>query len=448
MQNLANCLLMELKEKIQAITAEIQHQFLIDNTPWVIGYSGGKDSTAVLQLVLYALWRLPKENLNKEVHILSNDTLVENPTIVQYIDEQLDLIKKTGRKKLFFHYPNHFQVAKVVPKIEDRFWINLIGKGYPAPNRWFRWCTQRMKINPTNDYILEQVSKHGKAIVVLGSRKAESNNRAKSMAKYDLEEISGQKFKKHVLPNSWMYSPISELTTEEVWAYLMSVPSFWGGDNKRLITMYRNASDNSGECPLVIDTSTSSCGNSRFGCWVCTVVKHDKSMENLIDNGEEWMVPLLEFRDELVDIRNDDSNRMLKSRTNTDRLGPFKFEIRAMLLEKVLNIEKLTNLEVISRQELAAIQLQWNYDGCFEYSVTDIYKRVKNQMLMLDNKKQQEKEQEELQLLKEVAGHHKVDPNHIRELMVTEKEYVTFLKRRNILDDIQKKIERFTTEIE
>ncbi len=437
---------MDLNDKIKLITKEIQEQFVSDDTPWVIGYSGGKDSTALLQLILYALWKLPKEKIQKEVHVLSNDTLVENPAIVKYIDEQLELIKKAGRDKVFTHSKELFQVAKVVPKIEDRFWINLIGKGYPAPNRWFRWCTQRMKINPTNDYILEQVSKHGKAIVVLGSRKAESVNRAISLEKYNLEEISGQKFKRHTMPNSWMYSPISDLTTEEVWQYLMQVPSFWGGDNKRLITMYRNASENSGECPLVIDTSTSSCGNSRFGCWVCTVVKRDKSMENLIDNGEEWMIPLLEFRDMLAELRNNEEARMKVGRDNKEKLGPFLFKTRAELLEKVFQIENLTNLEVISKQELAAIQLQWHYDGCFDFHVADIYKKVKGKSLMLDNKKKIEKEQEELHLLNKVAQKHSVKADHIRELMVTEKEYATFLKRRNILDDIQKKVERFAME--
>jgi len=437
---------MDLVDKVKIIIKEIQDQFTVDDTPWVVGYSGGKDSTALLQLIMYALLKLPKEKLNKELHILSNDTLVENPTIVNYIDNQLELIEKNGKNKLFTHNKNLFQVKKVIPKIEDRFWINLIGKGYPAPNRWFRWCTQRMKINPTNDYILEQVSKHGKAVVVLGSRKAESSNRSKSLEKYNLESIAGQKFKKHTLPNSWMYAPISDLSTEEVWQYLMQVPSFWNGDNKKLITMYRNASDGATECPLVIDTSTSSCGNSRFGCWVCTVVSRDKSMENLIDNGEEWMYPLLSFRDYLLEARNNDDNRMPKSRVNTDRLGPFKFEIRAELLEKVLEIENETKLEIISRQELAAIQLQWNYDGCFEYFVADIYKKVKNKPIMLDNKKQLEKEQEELKLLTKVSKAHKVNPNHIRELMVTEKEYATFLRRRNILDDIQKKIEKFVSE--
>ncbi|MCU0447014.1 MAG: DNA phosphorothioation system sulfurtransferase DndC [Microscillaceae bacterium] len=441
---------MTLAEKIKTITEEIQHQFLADDTPWVVGYSGGKDSTAVVQLIMYALMKLPKEQLKKEIHILSNDTLVENPTIVNYIDQQLKLIDLAGKSKLYVHKPNHFQVKKVIPKIEDRFWINLIGKGYPSPNRWFRWCTDRMKINPTNDYILQQVSKYGKAIIVLGARKTESANRAKSMEKYNLDDITqnGSKFRKHSLPNAWVYAPINELTTEEVWTYLMQVPSFWGGDNKKLITMYRNASDGANECPLVIDTSTSSCGNSRFGCWVCTVVKKDKSMENLIESGEEWMIPMLDFRNYLAEVRDDETKRMKKSRDNKDRLGPFTFETRAELLQKLLEIEVKTNLEIISKQELSAIHLQWNYDGCFEYNVGEIYLKIKNKMLMLDNRQLQEKEKEELELLREVAEVHQVNADHIRTLLLTEKEYVTFLRRSNVLIDIQRKIEGFVKENE
>lgn len=440
---------MDLPEKIKLITKEIQNQFMADDTPWVIGYSGGKDSTAVLQLVLYALWKLPKEKLNKELHVLSSDTLVENPTIVNYIDEQLEKIRRQTKDKLFSHAKHLFQVEKALPKIEDRFWINLLGKGYPAPNRWFRWCTQRLKINPTNDYILRQVSKHGKAIVVLGSRKAESSTRAKTLGKYDLESIAGQKFKKHTLPNSWCYAPISDLTTQEVWQYLMQVPSFWGGDNKRLVAMYRNASENSAECPLVIDTSTSSCGNSRFGCWVCTVVARDKSMENLIDNGEDWMLPLLEFRDLLRRYSDDPAKRMPQSRTGKPNTpGPFLFEVRAELLQRVLEIEQVTNLEVISTQELAAIQLQWNYDGSFDYEVADIYQHVKGDSIMIESKKQTQKEQEELELLREVAKDYGVEANHIRELMVAEKEFMTNSGRKNIIDDIHKKVEKFAKELQ
>ena len=442
---------MNLADKIKDITQEIQQQYLIDDAPWVIGYSGGKDSTTILQLVMYALARLPKEQLTKEVHVLTNDTLVENPTVVAYVDEQMKLIDHIGKTKLFAHNPNLFQTVKVVPKIEDRFWINMIGKGYPPPSRWFRWCTERMKINPANDYIKKQVGLHGRVILILGTRKAESANRSQSMEKYDLEEITGNKLRKHTLPNSWMYAPIVDLTTPEVWQYLMAVPSFWNGDNKKLVAMYRNASDSSTECPLVVDTSTPSCGNSRFGCWVCTVVSRDKSMENLVENGEDWMLSLLEFRDYLNDVRYDPDKRMNKKRNGKlsaeDSLGPFTFEVRAELLEKLFRVEEETGLEVISKQELAAIQSQWRLDGGYAHNVPNIYFKVKQKRIaMIDTEKDEKRQWEEFELLADVAKENDVEANHVLQLLAIEKEYAPYLRRGGIFNELQKKIEIFTNE--
>src|SRR5438105_2543506 len=239
---------------IEKITDEIITQYLDDDRPWIVGFSGGKDSTTLLQLVFYALQQLSKKDWHKEVHVLCNDTLVENPAVVRYIDDTLDKIRGAGE-----HYGFPMQVAKVTPALADSFWINLIGKGYPSPNRFFRWCTERMKINPTNEYIKRQVGEHGEAIILLGTRKAESGNRAASMAQY---ERKGKRLRKHSLPGVYVYAPIANLADPHIWAYLLQVPSPWGGDNRKLFTLYRNASG--GECPLVIDTSTPSCGNSRF----------------------------------------------------------------------------------------------------------------------------------------------------------------------------------------
>uniref|UniRef100_UPI0025F8E0B3 DNA phosphorothioation system sulfurtransferase DndC n=1 Tax=uncultured Thiodictyon sp. TaxID=1846217 RepID=UPI0025F8E0B3 len=74
----------------------------------------------------------------------------------------------------------------------------------------------------------------------------------------------------------------------------------WGYDNRELLGMYAGASAD-GECPLVVDTSTPSCGDSRLGCWVCTLVEQDKSMAAMIQNDQEkeWMMPLLDLRNAL-----------------------------------------------------------------------------------------------------------------------------------------------------
>lgn len=131
--------------KFARLEAEIVEQYLEDDRVWVVGFSGGKDSTTLLQLVFYALQSLPKEKLHKEIHILCNDTLVENPAVVRFIDDTLDRIRAAGEA---LGLP--VKVAKVTPTLADSFWVNLIGKGCPSPNHFFRWCAERMKINPTS----------------------------------------------------------------------------------------------------------------------------------------------------------------------------------------------------------------------------------------------------------------------------------------------------------
>src|ERR1700744_275373 len=115
--------------------------------------------------------------------------------------------------------------------------------------------------------------------------------------------IKGSSLSRHSsLHNAFVYAPIEALSTDDVWTYLLQNPSPWGNDNRDLVTLYRNAQ--AGECPLVVDTTTPSCGNSRFGCWVCTVVNRDASMEAMVENGEEWLEPLLEFRNRLSALQD------------------------------------------------------------------------------------------------------------------------------------------------
>ncbi len=434
----ANQVLSQILVLKKTIQEEIQELYLDNSTPWVIGFSGGKDSTAVLQLIFDALSQLPASQLTKELHVLSNDTLVENPNVVKFLDTQLFLIKEYGKNKLFAHEPNLFHVAKSTPKLGDTFWLNLIGKGYPSPNQWFRWCTERMKIKPTSAYIVDVVNDQGEAIIVLGTRKAESSNRAKSIQKY---EIPGLKLRRHTLPNAYVYAPIVEMSNQEVWAYLMNHPNSWGADNKELLSLYRSASDIM-ECPLVVDDTTPSCGNSRFGCWVCTVVQKDRSMSHMIENGEEWMGPMLIFRNWLYDIRNDKTKRQQKRRNGEKGLGPFSIETRKEILERLLGVEQEVEMPLISKDELIAIQYQWNYDGYFDASVAEIYSRVKGGNDMSPKEKDKTK-QEELMLLEESCAKYDVKAGHIQELMELEKAQRVHLRRHNIHRDIKEKIEKF-----
>lgn len=360
---------------LQQIQREILEQYQEDdgNIPWIIGFSGGKDSTMLLQMVWYALRNDLAALRQRSIHIVCNNTLVENPKILRYTDGVLKKIEKAAAEQSFPIY-----VHRTTPQLEDTFWINLLGKGYPAPNNTFRWCTERLKINPTTEFIKKTISNVGQAIILLGTRRDESSSRARSIEN-NKSYIEGNKLRKHPLPNAYVFAPLTEVTTDEVWQYLLQVPSPWGAHNRELVTIYRNATG--GDCPLVMDTTTPSCGNSRFGCWVCTVVKRDKSMEYLIDNGEEWMEPLVEFRDILQEFRNDPSWREPQRRNLQPGPGPYNEEKRAYLLELLLKAQKSIrehdpDLMLINYQELVAIQVIWHRDSFFRFSVAEIYNKV------------------------------------------------------------------------
>ncbi|MEX3623298.1 DNA phosphorothioation system sulfurtransferase DndC [Viridibacillus arvi] len=276
-----------------------------DNRPWVVGYSGGKDSTVVVQLVFEALCEIPIEELHKKIYVISSDTLVETPLIINSINQTLRRIQDAALKRGL-----PIETHKVKPTVQNSFWVNLIGKGYPSPNQTFRWCTDRLKIDPANQFITEKVSDFGEVIMVLGVREDESISRGNSIRSHTVE---GKLFMRHTtLSNAYVYAPIRQFTLDDVWNYLLNSPSPWGDDNYELHKLYQDSS--SGECPLVVDKSikesAGSCGNSRFGCWVCTVVSEDKALTGFIQSGHDWMKPLLDFRNWLTSIRDDRTKRM------------------------------------------------------------------------------------------------------------------------------------------
>ena len=328
-------------------------------------YSGGKDSTLTLQLVIDVLGDLPPTLRKRHIHIVANDTLVEAPLVANHLDKQLQLLDNMAKS-----YNLPFTVKKTSPKLEDRFWVLLIGKGYPSPNQSFRWCTDRLKIRPTSSYILAQISNSGHAILVLGVRSDESHSRAKSIAKH--KNIENSNLTPHTtLPGAFIYRPIVGVTTDEVWEMLALNNPPWTNDNSELIKLYRDA--NSGECPVVLSQDEApGCGtnSSRFGCWVCTVVNKDKSMEGFIEAGYSNYQGLSDFRELIIKMREDDQFRQAKRRNQKDFQfkngkhikGPFTFEARKILLNNLLEVQANLGIELISTDEIRAIKDIWSED--------------------------------------------------------------------------------------
>ncbi len=439
-----------LQKTVEVLLEDIAALYKADEIPWVVGYSGGKDSTAVLQLVWLALKALSPAERHKPVLVISTDTLVENPIVAAWVTTSHGAMCAAAKMDGL-----PMSAHRLTPALGDTYWVNLIGKGYPAPRPKFRWCTERLKIRPSNRFITDVVRATGEAILVLGTRKAESSMRASRMKKLEKRRTRKHLSPNKRLPNSLVFSPIEDWTNDDVWLYLMQFPNPWGYDNKELLTMYQGASAD-GECPLVVDTTTPSCGSSRFGCWVCTLVERDKSMQAMIQNDEEkeWMLPLLEFRDELgvSDNRHLRDFRRMSGAVQLfhDRPipGPYKQEAREMWLRKLLEAQQwvrangpdeVRSLEFISLPELQEVRRIWVVDKHeVEDSLPGIYEDVVKERYpgpRIDDNSVFGPD--EMQLLREVCGEDELHFGLTRELLTVVRRYRTMARRAGLYDTLE-----------
>ncbi|EGR0146572.1 DNA phosphorothioation system sulfurtransferase DndC [Vibrio alginolyticus] len=471
--------------KLSHYIADVQRVYCADKRPWVIGYSGGKDSSAVMSLVYLALLGLEPKDRQKPVFVVSSDTLVETPVVVNHIKDSLAAIEK-GAKRDNLPITCH----KVVPKDNQTFWANLLGKGYPAPTRSFRWCTERMKIDPVSDFIKSKVSQFDEVIVVLGSRSQESASRAQVIAKH---KIDGSRLARHTtLANAFIFTPIDTWGVDDVWKLLrlchletkqtpygpkniwideydLEWENPWGGKNLVLWNLYKDSSGQ-GECPMVIDETTPSCGNSRFGCWTCTVVTKDRAMESLIQNGEQWMAPLLEFRNKLsmtTDPANKEEYRNHKRRTGkvsyqyakegeditTERKhvpGPYWLKYRRQWLRELLELDKKfkaegREIELITVPELHAIRQEWIHDPNepdWDDSLPTIFKEVYGYDLDWVYDDNASFGKDDAQLIHELCDNFDIEPEMIMKLIELEVSMEGLSRRSGISNKIASLLKR------
>lgn len=451
----------ELIEDIELLTEEIQELYCLDDIPWVIGYSGGKDSSAVLQLIWNAIAKLPQSKRTKTIDVITTDTLVENPIVSTWVRKSIKQMNVAAREQ---EMPIDTHVLQ--PEWTDTFWVGLIGKGYPAPRGKFRWCTDRLKISPSNRFIRNIIRSSGETILVLGTRKAESTKRAHRMKKMEARRVRDRLSPNMNLPNSLVYSPIEDWRDDEVWLYLMQWDNPWGYSNKDLFSMYRGATADN-ECPLVVDTSTPSCGSSRFGCWVCTMVSQDKSLTAMIQNDEEkeWLQPLLDFRVELDvedsrdrrDFRRRNGNVQLYERNNLDGErtiepipGPYSKEARDHLLKRLLSVqteirskapEEMRDITLISPEELSEIRRIWLEERHeFDDSLPRIYEEVTGEPFE-DSRPAAERKllgSDEWTVIEDICSEDKMHLELMAKLLDTERQYYTKPRRTGIYGDLDK----------
>ena len=446
------------KNTLELIYKEIQELFLENTFPWVIGYSGGKDSTAVLQLIWLALEKLPTEQrMSKKVHVITTDTLVENPVVARWVDRSLELMRAQAQQTSMPIAPHSLK-----PKHKNSFWVNLLGKGYPAPRAKFRWCTERLKIWPSNEFILNVASTSGETILALGTRKAESSTRARTMLRHEEKRTRDRLSPNSHIENCLIYTPIEDWTNDDVWLFLTRTENPWGLGNTELLELYKDATEDR-ECPLVVnlDDTTPSCGSSRFGCWTCTLVSRDRSLEAMVHNDLKngWLAPLLEFRS-LLSTKDDDQKRDFRRMKGNVQLfhnapihGPYLQSHREFLLEQLLIAEKkmqqaapeeYKDISLITYEELQEIRRIWVVEKHeIEDRLPKIYEKVKkipypdtsNGFYHFFGK-------DELKILGDICKDDRLSYEMIRELIDVEWSYRTKLRRAGIFDRLERAIQR------
>lgn len=413
-------------EEYTAIKKEMELVYLHDQRPWMIGYSGGKDSTLLCQLVFEMLEALPEEKRWKPVYIVTSDTMVENPIVKAYMHKMSKAINEASTEKNL-----NVQAHIIYPEIRQTFWSLVIGLGYPTPEPpGFRWCTERLKINPSNAFTYNTIKKDGEIVILLGVRKAESAARSRSISS---REIEGKILTPHPqIAKAYVYSPLSEIQNETVWEYLLQNDgkSAWNTDNNYLYNLYRgeNLSEEDSVVGQVNKDNIKVTGNSRFGCWICTMVKEDKSLKNFIDHGASELIPLRDFRNWLVELRANPDKRDYRRRNGSVYLtasgefgrGPFTMETRKEILRRLLQLEVETGFELITLEELKMIDKLWEDEGDLSRrSLVEIYSEVKGSQLPWDDYRKAKYDEKTIELLHTLCEKYDVPFDLVSKLMIS-----------------------------
>lgn len=291
---------------------KILEQLYARNKRWIITYSGGKDSTALVVLSLYM------KNIHQDIdlNITYSDTMMEIPQMSSVASRFLSAIEKRGIAN----------VKIVKPDIEDTYWVRMIGRGYPPPGPRFRWCTPKIKIKPSRK--LHEDS----GLFITGLRMGESQQRDIRLKSSCLNGGANE-----CGSDVWINqkgidvaAPIIHWSATEVWYFLMFPARKVLPEVQYVVDLYGNTA-------------------MRFGCWMCTVVKKDKTMIALAKSGDDKVQKLLEFREWIQEEKLKPKNRYLRK---DGRKGRLSENFRVTLLDRLLELQDKINLNLITMEEI------------------------------------------------------------------------------------------------
>lgn len=307
--------------------------------------------------------------------------------------------------------------------------------------------------------------------MVLGIRKAESQNRKRTIEKY---EISGTKLSQHSeIKGALVYAPISDWEdVEDVREYLRTYPSPWGDDNNKFLDEYYSSGETDTE--FIVDKQSASAGATRMGCWTCTVVPRDWSLEWYIREGKTWLQPLVDYRNWLHEIRDGPLYReearkgekkkkiyadiLGKEFTGLERYGhkvygPFTMKTRHEMLERLLKLpqqhpdlkRELDAMEyvLITPEEIQAIVQIWIYEGDSIREIGELFTRCGmdapyiSSLFMNDDS---------MNILEDICALHEVPVDLIQKLLMVENDRSGLSRRNGVYNKLDGILETYVLE--
>ena len=320
---------------------------------WVVGFSGGKDSTLLLHLVTEYLCGAVERGdpVPRRVVVVYNDTLVELPPVHEWASAVLTSWHEFVKRRIG-SVEAEYVVTK--PRIIDVFYWRVFARGYPAPNFKFRWCTELFKIQPAKRFFEEfrwLLPAGEKAALLVGSRDDESvarlrSNRSRALA---VSCPVGRCFEAFLLrtdyPRVVKYAPLRFWSENEVWMFIRSVTPPWDGNGAGYSSLLRlYGFDPVHGFRLVVDSAKPRRRRSvgtrpRHGCWMCTVTRHHPGFKLLLklyessDYGYYRALSVLWELREVYRIVTDDEG--LRLRKKSGHLGPLSLEARGLLYKLI-----------------------------------------------------------------------------------------------------------------
>lgn len=321
-----------------------------------IAWSGGKDSTAALTLLVHLIeaGELPRPT---RLHVFYADTRQELPPIQMAAEQIIALLKLR----------DWITVNIVRAPLDKRFMVYILGRGVPPPNNnTLRWCTRQIKVDPMAAALAEAIDGlgGGSALMITGVRQGESavrDGRIEMSCSKDGAEC-GQGWYQQMLPTAKgingriaTLAPLLHWRVCIVWDWLVyyaQQPHFGGWPTRILADAY--GGDEAEEI------------NARTGCIGCPLAVRDTALDYLVGT-EQWahLAPLKELkpiyrwmREPAQRLRKAGAERLKDGSLakNPQRMGPLTLEARSSALERILDIQRRARVDLINAEEEARIR--------------------------------------------------------------------------------------------